>query len=238
MRCACAAKVTVVVVSVCLSVCPYPNISLHEPWIAPQTVPGIQRREGINFYDFVAKYEFRVTYCPPLEICNYRLHTRWLATAVLQPLKIPRKNRLCWYILWSGLWACGTVYVGVGIYICRVENWSVYRDHINYCDWDTLHFLSPSPSLTLPPSQLRIRQTEQGNSDTSQRVEVACGAPPVRSVGHRHNGPCSRVQGNGDNSRRPVQTKRALFHVIKPSLWLSGWGELGFIQSHNTGRLA
>ena len=82
--------------------------------------------------------------------------------------------------------------------------------------------LLPSPSLTLPPSQLRIRQTEQGNSDTSQRVEVACGAPPVRSVGHRHNGPCSRVQGNGDNSRRPVQTKRALFHAIKPSLWLSG----------------
>ena len=46
-RCACAARVTVVVMCVCLSVCPSvcPRaISLVEPSIAPQTIPRIQRQ--------------------------------------------------------------------------------------------------------------------------------------------------------------------------------------------------
>ena len=43
-RCACAARVAVVVVCVCLSVSPLPYISLHEPSIAPQTKPRIQRQ--------------------------------------------------------------------------------------------------------------------------------------------------------------------------------------------------
>ena len=48
-RRACAARVTVVVVCVCLSVRPR-AISLHEPSIAPQTIPRIQCRIKVEKY--------------------------------------------------------------------------------------------------------------------------------------------------------------------------------------------
>ena len=48
-RCSCAARVTVVVVCVCQSV-RYPDISLHEPSIAPQTIPRLQRRIKVEKY--------------------------------------------------------------------------------------------------------------------------------------------------------------------------------------------
>ena len=48
-RRACAARVIVVVLSVCLSVCPR-AISLHEPSPAPQTMPRIQRPRKVEKY--------------------------------------------------------------------------------------------------------------------------------------------------------------------------------------------